>query len=240
MDAMDSSKVKPYLNALKEGRRGRARARAYQTASSISSPLPSVACLSLSLSWGVHRLEPLLEPLALARAEALAGGGVLARFSCSCWFCLRSASAEARASSALRRTSETGVPRGERAGVCGVGGAATACIRRGTARGTCSTAEPAAARSALFSRACTVKGSAMGDFGQASEQPPRPLLGWRGISSWARGAALIKCKWRSPRVGASAAASQGTCAVSSRHLGVALLHGEEARRELLVLHAHRL
>ena len=163
------------------------------------------------------------------------------RFSCSWWFCLRSSSAEARASSALRRTSETGVPRGMGgAGVCGVGGAATARITRGTAGGMCSTAEPAAARSALFSRACTVKGSAMGDFGQASEHPPRALLGWRGISSWARGAALIKSKWRSPRVGASAAASQGTCAVSSRHLGVALLHGEEARRELLVLHAHRL
>jgi hypothetical protein len=136
-----------------------------------------MACPSLSLSWGVHRLEPLLEPLALARAEALAGGGVLMRFSCSWWFCLRSSSAEARASSALRRTSETGVPRGARAGVCGVGGAATTCITRGsTVGGMCSTAEPAAARSALFSRACTVRSCGMGDFGQAPEHPPRPRL----------------------------------------------------------------
>ena len=103
---------------------------------------------------------------------------MLVRFSCSWWFCLRSSSAEARASSALRRTSETGVPRGMGgAGVCGVGGAATARITRGTAGGMCSTAEPAAARSALFSRACTVKGSGMGDFGQAPEHPPRLLLG---------------------------------------------------------------
>jgi hypothetical protein len=41
-------------------------------------------------------------------------------------------------------------------------------------------------------------------------------------------------------VAASAAASQGTLAVISRHLGVALFHGEEARRKLLILHAHRL
>ena len=51
--------------------------------------------------------------------------------------------------------------------------------------------------------------------------------------------------WPSPRVGGRGAwrrlcVSQGALAVIARHLGVALLNGEEARRELLVLHAHRL